>query len=385
MQRRAFIRGGIASALVLPGALTLPGAASATSGIGMFARRGGAAGTAADPIRLSSNENPLGIPDSARDAIIAALTEGHRYPRLNAQVAARIAELNGVQPRNVVLGNGSAEILQITAQAVSVGGGRARVVIADPTFEQVERYADAMGAEIVKVPLLPDQAHDIARMDAAARAASGPVLVFICNPNNPTGTVTSCDALAQWIERASAHVWFLIDEAYLEFATDPGYRPFVKEATSRPNTVVCRTLSKIYGLAGIRLGYAIADEATSRRLGEFVAATNINHLAAAAALASLDDAAYVRRSLDTNAEGLRIAYRTLGDLGLEYLPSHANFVLHRIRGEHGAYMSRMREEGILVGRAFPPMTAWNRVSIGTPDEMQRWADALRTLRSRGHA
>jgi histidinol-phosphate aminotransferase len=378
MQRRAFVRGGLASALLAPGMLSLPAAASALS------RRGGAAGTIADPIRLGSNENPLGIPDSARDAIIGALAEGHRYPRLNGAVAARIAELNGVQPHNVVLGNGSSEILQITVQAVSVGGGRARVIIADPTFEQVERYAAAMGAEVVKVPLLPDHTHDIERMNAAALAARGPVLVFVCNPNNPTGTVTSCDAVAEWIGRAPAHVWFLVDEAYLEFVTDPAYRPFVREATSRPHVVVCRTLSKIYGLAGIRVGYAIADAATSQRLTQFVAANNINHLAAAAALASLDDTAYVRRSLDTNAHGLRMAGSTLDELGLEYLPSHANFVLHRINGELGSYIGRMREAGILVGRAFPPMTTWNRVSIGLPDEMQRWADTVRTLRSRGH-
>jgi histidinol-phosphate aminotransferase len=375
MERRAFVRGGLASAFLAPGLLSFPDAA-----LGM-ARRGGAAGTQADPIRLSSNENPLGIPDSAREAIIDALSAGHRYPRLNGDVAERIAAANGVRPENIVLGNGSAEILQMTVQAVSVGD-RARVVIADPTFEQVERYALAMGAEVVKVPLLPDHTHDIAGMDAAARNAPGPVLVFVCNPNNPTGTVTPCDAVARWIEDAPSHVWFLVDEAYLEFATDPTYRAFVNEATSRANVVVCRTFSKIYGLAGIRLGYAIADQATSRRLREFVAATNINHLAAAAALASLDDTAYVQRSLDTNAHGLRIAYATLDDLGIEYLPSHANFVLHRITGDLDAYIGRMREQGVLVGRAFPPMTTWNRVSIGTPDEMRRWADALRTLRSR---
>ncbi|CAN5621590.1 histidinol-phosphate transaminase [soil metagenome] len=378
MQRRAFVRGGLASALLAPGVLSFPDLAHATS------RRGGAAGTQADPIRLSSNENPLGIPDSARDAIIDALSLGHRYPGLNGRVAARIAEVNGVQPSNIVLGNGSAEILQITAQAVSVGAGRARVVIADPTFEQIERYALAMGADVVKVPLLPDHTHDIARMNAAALAATGPVLVFICNPNNPTGTITPCDALAQWIESAPAHHWFLVDEAYLEFATDPTYRAFVDEATSRPNVVVSRTLSKIYGLAGIRLGYAIADTATSRRLNEFVSATNINHLAAAATLAALDDDDYVRRSLATNADGLRVAYQTLDELGLEYLPSHANFVLHRITGELPTYIARMRAEGVQVGRAFPPMTQWNRVSIGVPAEMAQWSEALRTLRRRGH-
>lgn len=381
MKRRTFVRSTVASALLAPGMLSIPDLAAAAPAPN---RRGARRGTQADPIRLSSNENPLGVPDSARQAIIDAIANGHRYPQLNREVAVRIAAKDGVGAASIVLGNGSAEILQMTAQAVSVGGARARVVIADPTFEQVERYALAMGAEVVKVPLRADYTHDIVAMDAAMRAAAGPVLVFICNPNNPTGTVTPCDALAQWIARAPAHVWFLVDEAYLEFATDPTYRAFVTEATSRDNTVVCRTLSKVYGLAGIRMGYAIATAATARRLGEFAAATNINHLAGAATLACLDDDAFVRRSLATNAEGLRIAYHTLDELGLEYLPSHANFVLHRITGELPTYIARMRAEGVQVGRAFPPMTQWNRVSIGVPAEMAQWSDALRTLRRRGH-
>jgi histidinol-phosphate aminotransferase len=378
MQRRTFVRSSLAAALFAPATLTLPDIARAATG-----RRGGAAGTAADPIRLSSNENPLGVPDTARDAIIDALGHGHRYPALNQTVIARIAALNNVRPDNIVLGNGSAEILQITVQAASIGSARTRVVIADPTFEQVERYAGAMRTEVVKVPLLADHSHDIERMDAAARATDGPVLVFICNPNNPTGTLTSCDALAAWITESPENVWFLVDEAYLEFATDPAYRTFVNEATSRPNVIVSRTLSKIYGLAGIRLGYAIADSATSRRLLDFVAATNINHLAAAAALACFDDVPYTRRSLDINAQGLRLAYRTLDELNVEYLPSHANFVLHRIAAPHDDYMAAMLEHGVRVGRAFPPMTSWNRVSIGLPDEMAQWADAVRALHKRG--
>jgi histidinol-phosphate aminotransferase len=334
-------------------------------------------------VRLSSNENPLGVPESARAAIIDAIARGHRYPQLNGNVRARIAALNGVDAQNVVLGNGSAEILQMTVQAMLVAGGDVRVILPDPTFEQVERYARAMGADIEKVPLLADHTHDVQRMRDIAARGTRPALAFICNPNNPTGTVTSSEAVAEWIREAPSHVWFLVDEAYLEFVNDATYRPMVQEATSRENVLVSRTFSKIYGLAGIRLGYGIATPDTIRRVDAFAAGTNINHLAAAAALACIDDRAFVERSLDVNRRGMESAHAALRDLDIEYLPSHANFIMHRVNGDLDAYIARMRAEGIAVGRAFPPMTSHNRVSIGLPDEMEAWAGALRKLRGQG--
>jgi histidinol-phosphate aminotransferase len=380
MERRAFLRGGLATALA-PGALAWPAAAlaaTAETAAALPRRR-----SLAEPVRLSSNENPLGMPESARRAIIDALAGGHRYPGLNATLAARIAGHNGVARESVSLGNGSAEILQMTVQAVAAGGTGVRVVIPDPTFEQVERYAAAMGADVVKVPLRTDHTHDLARMRTLADAGRGPVLVFICNPNNPTGTLTSCDDVAGWVHSAPAHVWFLIDEAYFEFVDDAGYRTFVPDALSRPNVVVSRTFSKIYALAGVRLGYAIAHADTIRRIDGFAAGNNINHLAAAAGLACVDDAAFVRASLQANAQGREFVYVMLRELGLEALPSHANFVLHRVPGDLRTYITRMRDAGVLVGRAFPPMLEYNRVSIGTPDELQRWAGTLRAFRGRG--
>jgi histidinol-phosphate aminotransferase len=375
MQRRAFVRTGLAAALLGP---AVPFPAHART----FDIRGRGR-SPADPVRLSSNENPLGVPDSARAAIIDAITRGHRYPQLNGSVRARIAEVNGVDAGSVVLGNGSAEILQMTVQAMLVGGRNVRVILPDPTFEQVERYAAAMSADIEKVPLLPDHAHDLQRMRDSADRGTRPALVFICNPNNPTGTVTPCEDVARWIREAPSHVWFLIDEAYLQFVDDRAYRPMVAEATSRENVLVSRTFSKIYGLAGIRLGYGIATPDTIRRVNAFAAGTNINHLAAAAALACIDDRAFIARSLDVNRRGLESAYATLRDLDIEYLPSHANFVMHRVNGDLEAYITRMREEGIAVGRAFPPMVSHNRVSVGLPDEMDAWARALRKLRGQG--
>jgi histidinol-phosphate aminotransferase len=375
MQRRAFVRTSLAAALLAPAA-SFPAGAHA---LDLRTRRR----SPADPVRLSSNENPLGVPDSARAAIIDAIAQGHRYPRLNSDVRARIAEVNGVAAENVVLGNGSAEILQMTVQAMLVGGRNLRVIVPDPTFEQVERYALAMGAVVEKVPLLPDHTHDIQRMrDAAARSA-GPVLAFICNPNNPTGTVTSTEAVADWIRDAPSNMWFLVDEAYLEFVDHPAYRTMVSEATARDNVVVSRTFSKIYGLAGIRLGYGIATPETIRRVDAFAAGTNINHLAGAAALACIDDRDFIARSLDINRRGLQAAHATLRDLNVEYLPSQANFIMHRVTGDLDSYIARMRDAGVAVGRAFPPMLAYNRVSIGLPAEMEVWTRAITSLRGQG--
>jgi histidinol-phosphate aminotransferase len=374
MERRSFLRRGVAATIAAPAAFRLPDLLASPAGP---LQRG--------PARLSSNENPLGLPATARQAIMEALDEGNRYPRLNATVVAELAARNGVRPEQVVLGSGSAEILQMTVQAVSAGGSNVRVVVADPTFPQVAHDARGMNAEVVKVPLLPDWSHDLDGMRAAAADAAGPVLVFICNPNNPTGTLTSCDDIAALLRSVPDDTWFLIDEAYLEYVEDPGYRAFVTEATSRPNTLVSRTFSKIYGLAGIRMGYGIATQETVARVAPYAAGTNISHLASAAALACLKDESFAAESLRVNRDGLAFAYRTLRELGIDYMPSHANFVMHRLRGDVQPYIAAMREQGVNVGRAFPPMLQYNRVSIGLPWEMQAWAVALRVMRERGLA
>lgn len=331
-------------------------------------------------IRLGSNENPLGVPESAKRAIIAAFTEGSRYPRENRDVAhARVAVKHNVRTGNIVLGNGSNEILQMVVQALVVKQPGARVVIPDPTFEDVEKTARVMGGTVIKVPLRADYSHDLDAMKAACGTTSQPVLVFICNPNNPTGTLTSCDAAAQWIASAPANVWFLVDEAYFEFVNDKSYRTFIPEAVSKPNVIVVRTFSKIYGLAGIRFGYAVGHTDTMREVNNFGAGTNLNALALAAAPAVMEDEAFVRKSLQVNAQARDFAYRTLDKYKLEYIPTQTNFVMHRINGDLQTYIGKMQENGIRVGRPFPPMTSFNRVSLGLPEEMQKWAEALGKL------
>ena len=337
---------------------------------------------AAGPIRLSSNENALGLCPAARQAVIDGITEANRYPFESRRVVREaLATKHGVSSDCVVLGNGSTELLQMMVQATA--SRRTKLILAEPTFEDVSEYSLPETYTREPVPLDQRMAHDIGRMRELAQRSWDPVLVYICNPNNPTGTLTPCSEVDEWIESAPANVRFLVDEAYFEYVDDPGYSSSIKWIMDRPNVLVTRTFSKIYGMAGMRLGYGVAHPDTARHIRQFVGGTNTNALALRAALASLNDAGLVSRSLDANARGAAILRDCLDELELEALPSHTNFVMHRITGDLQTYINRMREHDMLVGRPFPPMLSYNRLSIGLPEEMERFAETLRAFRQNG--
>jgi histidinol-phosphate aminotransferase len=376
MQRRAFMKAGFAGTL---GVGLTPFGGSSEGISSLFSPRGRAPN---GPIRLSSNENPLGISAAARSAIIENLVHANRYPGSpRGPVVEALAAKHRVKPEQVVLGNGSSEVLQMATQCA--GGREVMVIVADPTFEDVPGYARDIGLRVEKVPLRPDYSHDLERMRALARDAIGPVLVYICNPNNPTGTLTASKDLDAWIAEAPERVLFAVDEAYYEFVSDPSYWSAEKWIATHRNVFVVRTFSKIYAMAGLRLGYALAHPEAADRLSRYSAGNNANYLALVAAQASLSDRPFEQKSLDTNRAGLRVAHRCLDELGLEYLPSHTNFLMHRIQGDLATYNRRMRERDVIVGRAFPPMLSYSRVSIGLPEEMEVWAEALRSFRKQG--
>lgn len=290
--------------------------------------------------------------------------------------------MHGVSPDHIVLGNGSTEVLRMAVQALALRG--ARVLVAEPTFEDGSQYAEALeGIRVERVPLRADFAHDIERMRDLSRDATGPVLAYLCNPNNPPGTLTPSAEMEAWVAEAPGNVYFLIDEAYCHYVRDPTYRTAVPLVDRHPNLIVARTFSKLYAMAGMRLGYAVAHPETARRIRAFASDNNANHLALAAARACLHDQEFMSRSLEVNERGRRILIRCLDELGLEHLPSHGNFVMYRINGELQAFIDRMRERGVLVGRPFPPMLDHNRVSIGLPEEMERFSEPLRQFRRLG--
>jgi histidinol-phosphate aminotransferase len=367
MNRRDFLRSG--ALLGVAGYAGLPAVMKATS-----------QESAASTLWLNWNENPLGLARSAREAVAGAVDQSNRYPDLvRAELATALAQKNGVQPENVVLGCGSTQILQSIVLASAAPN--ATLVLAEPTFEAILRYQRPLSYRIERVPLDARHAHDLQQMKD--RVAQGPAVVYLCNPNNPTATLTPSSEIDAWIEEAPETVLFAIDEAYYEYVDDASYASAIKWVRARPNVVVTRTFSKIYAMAGMRLGYAFADESLARRLRQFLSQDNVNGLAIAAARACLEDEGLLPRSRKVNAQAKNIAHSCLDDLGLEYLPSHANFLMHRVDGDLERYIQRLRDRGIRVGRPFPPMLTYNRLSLGLPDEMRQWAAALHEFRRQG--
>jgi histidinol-phosphate aminotransferase len=379
MDRRGFLSTGAVAGLAAGLTAGFPSRVAALDGF----LRGVPGKTGQDGIlRLASNENPLGLAPVAREAVLDMILHAGKYPsEFTAPLGPMLAEHLGIRPENLIFGTGSTEILQIIIQAYQSPG--VPLIVGEPTFEDVLRYHRPLSYVLQSVPLLPNGAHDLARMRALADQSRRPVVVNICNPNNPTGTITPSAELNAWIREAPETTLFLVDEAYHEYAESPEYETSLPWIQDKPNVIVVRTFSKIFGMAGLRLGYGMAHPDTIQRLRPFSIQNNPNIMAAAAAMASLADEGVMARSLQVNREAKAVAYRALDELGLEYFPSDANFVLHRINGDLGDYIQRMAAEGIRVGRPFPPMTQWNRVSFGLPEEMERWAATLRQFRSVG--
>jgi len=327
-------------------------------------------------VLLNSNENPYGPSPAALDAITKSERVAARYPdAAESQLTATIARLHGVQPEQVVLGCGSGEILQMADMAFLSPGKK--VVVAEPTFEAVLGYAQVTKAEPVKVPLTADFRHDLPRMAAACDAGTG--LVYICNPNNPTGTIVTRDELAFFVERVPRSVAIVLDEAYHHFVDDPRYASGFEWLAQAPNLVLVRTFSKVYGMAGMRLGYAVASKEKAAALRAHAAWSNANAAVLAAAQASLAEPDHVTRQRTVNRETRDWLVRELERDGRRYIPSHTNFLMIDVGGDVAPAIEAFQARNLYVGRKFPPLPNWLRVSMGTPPEMQSFVDALRAI------
>lgn len=377
MDRRDFLKAGAAvGAAGLGNLVAFPGRSAASPQVP------GQQASSVSAIRLNSNENPLGLSPSARMAVEKAIAEANRYPdAAREQLAEALAVKLGVKAENIVLGNGSTEILQIIVQASDASQGT--LVMADPTFEAISWYQRTLTYVTEKVPLTSSFAHDVQQMKDRVAASKGSAVVYLCNPNNPTATLTSSAEIDAWIEEAPETVRFVVDEAYLEYVKAPGHWSAIKWVQDRPNVIVARTFSKIYGMAGMRLGYAVAHPETARRLREFLTWDNANSLALAAGLASLADEGLEARGRAVNEVALTMTRNCLDELELGYLPSHTNFLMHRIQGDVKEYIGHMRDRGLHVGRPFPALPSYNRLSMGLPEEMEIWAETLKDFRQKG--
>ncbi|HVN75551.1 MAG TPA: histidinol-phosphate transaminase [Thermoanaerobaculaceae bacterium] len=330
----------------------------------------------AGAIQLNSNENPYGPPPAARDAIVRALGVAGRYPDASEdEVRSALAKLHGVGPEQVLLGCGSVDILRMADNAFLAPGRK--VVVAEPTYEAVLVYNRVTKAEPVKVPLGASFRHDLPRMAAACDAATG--MVYVCNPNNPTGTIVTGEEMAEFLKRVPATVPVVLDEAYFHFVEDPAYASGFGLLAAHPNLVVLRTFSKIYGMAGMRLGYAVASKEMIAALRLHAAFSNANAAVLAAALATLAEPDLVPQTRRRLNDTRRWLTAQLAAEKRRFIPSEANFVMIETGRDVAPIIAAFKARKILVGRRFPAMPTWLRVSVGTPQEMAAFTAALREI------
>jgi histidinol-phosphate aminotransferase len=327
-------------------------------------------------IQLNANENPYGPSDKAREAMTHSQAVAARYPdSFESQMVETLAKLHGVQPEHVVLGCGSGEILRMADMAFLTSGKN--VVVAEPTFEAVLQYARVARGDGIKVPQTPDFRHDLPAMAAACNASTA--LVYICNPNNPTGTIVSRDEMAAFISSAPKSAVLLIDEAYHHFVEDPRYASAFDWIGKAPNVVVVRTFSKIYGMAGMRLGYAVGSTQNISAMRAHATSSNSNAAVLEAALASMADPTHVPRYKKMMNDTRRWLCTELHKDGRRYIPSETNFVMIDVGGDVRPVIDAFRKKNILVGRKFPSMPNWLRISIGTQKEMDSFVAGLREI------
>ena len=319
------------------------------------------------PIRLDNNENVYGPSRKTAAAIRAALGSANRYPFNEYDgLIDRIASFHRVKPEQILLGCGSSEILRLAA-ATFLGPGK-QLIQASPTFESMDHYARSAGAEVISVPLTATFAHDLDAM--LVRTGTSSTLVYICNPNNPTASLTPRSDIESFIGKLPGNSYVLIDEAYHHYAGQSAmYASFLDRSVENERVIVSRTFSKIYGLAGLRLGYGIASARTAKQMNAYATIDNVNGVVVRAGLAALDDAPSVAEFIKRNEDARQEFFNQAMARMLKPIDSHTNFVMMNTHHPAEQVIEHFRKNNVLIGRRFPAMDSYIRVSFGTPDEM----------------
>jgi histidinol-phosphate aminotransferase len=341
------------------------------------------AGAIASVVRLSSNENPYGPSPKALKAMTDAFKLAWRYPDEHADLLIdSLAKINGVNRDQIVLGDGSGEILKLCAEtftgpmsngnAPSTASSRGNLVVADPTFEAILHHATVNGAEVVKVPLTSTFSHDLPKMSDAAKEG----LVYICNPNNPTASITPKMEIREFIAKTPRQTMILVDEAYYHFADTADYESVIPLVKDYPNLIVARTFSKIYGMAGLRCGYCVAQRETIERIRPHQSWDSVNIMALAAAIASLDDPDQVANGRRLNSEVKAFVLSGLDGMGYKTIPSQANFVMIDVKRPVVPLIEALKERNVQVGRLFPALPNHMRLTIGKKAEMEAFLSAF---------
>lgn len=327
------------------------------------------------PIRLTSNENPYGPSPMARRAMVDAITKSNRYPwDMTNQLREKLGTLYGLTQDHVLMGAGSSEILGLATQLAALTKGNA--ITADPTFSIWAPSAEQMGLSINKVPLTAEKKNDLPAM--LNHLNDNTRLFYICNPNNPSGTILPATTVRDAAEEASKKSWVLIDEAYLEYTNEPS---LAKMVSNNKNIIIAKTFSKIYGLAGARIGYAIAHPDTINKLAALQPWANAGTSAVslAAAIASLDDKSFVTSSKEKNTEARTYTHKELGSLGMKVIPSQTNFIYYSLANYQGNWQEALRAKNILSAGIYEKQGQWTRTTIGTLKEMQQFITAIKSL------
>jgi len=323
-------------------------------------------------IRLSSNENRYAPSPKIKQAMMDAMDLSYLYsPGHYKPLVKKLALKEGVSPENILLVSGSNEGLRLTGLCYGMNGGE--IITSTPTYKALLSYAEEFGGTINAVPLDQDLKFDLEEIEK--RVSAKTQMVFLCNPNNPTGTLLDGAKTKDFCDRVSDKTMVFSDEAYADYIEESNYPtmvPFVKQGK---NVIVSRTFSKVYGMAGVRVGYLIARPDIINTLKPRVMGY-VNMMGVYGAIAALDDKEFYDYSLLKNKEAKQTIYKVCDDLGLRYVKSHTNFVFHQIKRDINLFNREMLDQGVKVGRPFSPLNDWCRISTGNEEDMKAWEKAM---------
>jgi histidinol-phosphate aminotransferase len=322
------------------------------------------------PTLLNRNENAYGPSEKVLAVISEAASNSGRYPRGEYEALRKmLADLHKVKPEQIVLGVGSSEILRLAGTAYL--GPNKKLLVPNPTYPSLSNYAEANGVPVVKIPLTRTSEHDTDAMLAKTDSSTG--LVYICNPNNPTGTLTPRKNLESLVSKLPPEVMILIDEAYHHYVSaTAAYRSFLDFPLDDPRIIVARTFSKIYGLAGLRIGYSVSSNEVATRLSALRLQNGVTILSVKAAIAALGDTAYVRMATKRNSDDRQEFMNQVNARMLRAVDSHANFVLLNPLRPVTEVLPHLEKNNVLVAPPIPAMDKYIRVSLGTPAEMREF-------------
>lgn len=326
-------------------------------------------------IKLASNENPFGCSPKAKEAIARELENISIYPDGAAvELTEAIAKQHGVNPDQIIFGAGSDEIILMIARAFLVPGDE--TIMADQTFPQYRHNAEIENAVIIEVPL-KDGTHDLYSM--LNRITDKTKIVWVCNPNNPTGTIVNGDEVEWFLSKVPPNVLVVLDEAYCEYVDDPAFPDGLKLLQKYPNVVLLRTFSKIYGLASLRIGYGIGRADVIRSINQVREPFNTSRFAQAAALASLKDDSFIAECRRANKEGLQYLNSEFEQMGLQAFPAYGNFIMVDVKRPAGQVFDALLRRGIIVRAGHKLYPNHIRITVGSQDQNQKVINALKAV------